>query len=206
MSIRAWVAVALAIMLAVAIHNISQEWQIRKLTRIASEQLLLGSSPRAVDGLPDPSGLSARAALITASILARHSGQVAERLRPAYIAKAEIYAAEAARQRPGWAQVTIITIYLRQIHQARREFESNDLLRRSYAEAPFLRAEGDWRVQKVVAGWQSADEPLRMRAMQEAAWLASLSWPMRVHMSLLLTKTPAERSYRGVKASEFPDR
>ena len=202
LAIRLFVSLLLGCALFLAVVNAFNEIQISRLARLHARSSAERDFAASAIFFPQTVGLPARAALLSAAILARSARQAPDRQRAGLRELAFVFLDEAEAKRPRWAQATLVRVYMNAA-DSRGRGQVPELLALSYRQAPFLAKDGEWRFRASLANWSALDRDTQFASAQEAAYLASLSYPMSVHIRLLTKGRPIEALFKQTRAAEF---
>lgn len=104
-------------------------------------------------------------------------GKMAERMPPGSRRDGLLDAALGATarivdDRRFWGEAWACRAYLLSLRRGDADRDMHVALSRSYAETPYLRSVGPWRVRQGFAQWDALDDPSRKAVVDEAVWLA----------------------------------
>lgn len=166
----------LAAAMGIAIGVIGDERQVaRAEDRLEVQSGAIGSGMRvpAVTLPFHPGAYPPRARVADALLLARQA-QLSQSApeRQALLDRAALEIAIASAARPHWGEAWAIAAFVDGLRFGDSSAAARHALVRSYADAPYLRYAGGWRVRTGFATWPALDPETRRRLIDEAVWLA----------------------------------
>ena len=154
---------------------------VRQEARVADAERLLEAPSEMIDGdagfatVFDGKSRVPRVKLAEASFLARQSldaPTAADRRADLERAAADI--GLATRSRPHWGDAWTVRAFIETQRAGEDSAAARAALSRSYADAPFLRPAGLWRVRYGLEQWPLLDKASRQHVVQEADWLTRI--------------------------------